>query len=174
MKILAFVLLSAMVICTPALAQAGLKPVAIKDGPNKYYSGKKYKSEIRSLHWKPELGWNGLVPGKSTIEDAKKLLGEPVSKKNLTYNFTGHVHIGTEDGSSKIATIEIFPTNKFFPQTPIKVKDALTMYGPLKKLTGCSGSIYIKCLERKGLRIETETNEDDAKVIRLEFNDSIE
>ncbi len=175
MKALAFVLASTFsLICVPAFAQAGLKPAVIKEVPNKFYSGKQYKSAVRNLHWKPELGWNGLVLGKSTLEDAKRLLGEPVSTKDLNYGFTGPVWIGLKEGGSEIATIEVFPVDKFFPQTPIKVKDAMTMYGPLTKVNACCGSIYVKCLERKGLRIETQTNDPDSKVIKLEFNNSIQ
>lgn len=138
------------------------------------YSGPKYKKEVRKLNWKPDVGWNGLVVGKSTLSDAEKKFG--VAEKShegpgeTQYVFKAPVRMWIADGSGLIKAIEVYVSEQFVEQTPRTVQDAHTMFGPLKQVDEVEGCSKSSSLKRPGLTVNAKSMDKNAQVTTLFFS----
>lgn len=139
------------------------------------YSGPRYAAEVRNLNWNPSKGWNGLLPDKSRLTNAKLVLGKVTSTEKNTigtlYRFKiKSAELFVKKDKKTISSITVYPTDRFLRETPFTAKDAKTMYSPLSEVKGPGGT---SCLQRDGLLIETTDNSDTGQVITLRFSNSI-
>ncbi len=138
------------------------------------YSGQKYKKEVRDLNWKPDVGWNGLVVGKSTLGDAEKKFG-PAEKSHegpgeTQYVFKSPVRMWIADGSGLIKAIEVYVSEQFLEQTPRTVQDAQTMFGPLKQVDEVEAHRKNSSLKRPGLTVNARSMDKNGQVTTLFFS----
>lgn len=138
------------------------------------YSGPKYKKEVRKLNWKPDVGWNGLVVGKSTLSDAEKKFGAAEKSHEgpgeTQYVFQAPVRMWIADGSGLIKAIEVYVSDRFLQQTPRTVRDAQTMFGPLKQVDEVEGCSRSSSLKRPGLTVNAKSMDKNAQVTTLFFS----
>jgi hypothetical protein len=138
------------------------------------YSGEKYKKEVRKLNWRPDIGWNGLVIGKSTLSDAESKFGkaEPsfTGLGDRQYVFSAPIRMWIANSTQIIQGIEVYVSNQFVAQTPATVQDAQTMFGPLKQVDEVEGCTKTSSLRRPGLTVNARSMDKDAQVTTLFFN----
>ncbi len=139
------------------------------------YSGPKYKKGVRKLNWKPEIGWNGLVVGKSTLPDAEKKFGK--AEKSHTggpggtqWVFKAPVRMWISDSTHVINAIEVYVSEQLLSETPGTVQDAQTMFGPLKQVDVVEGCTKESSLKRPGLTVNAKSMDKSAQVTTLFFS----
>lgn len=139
------------------------------------YSGPKYKKGVRKLNWKPEIGWNGLVVGKSTLADAEKKFGK--AEKSHTggpggtqWVFEDPVRMWISDSTHVINAIEVYVSEQLLSETPGTVQDAQTMFGPLKQVDVVEGCTKESSLKRPGLTVNAKSMDKSAQVTTLFFS----
>lgn len=111
---------------------------------------------VEDSGWQCFDGWQGLVPGKSSIENCKSLLGEITGISELangiTYDFQeGKIRVTVRDGESVICKIWIDRAAPFPFQPPCTIDEAMFAFGKLvttgvNRQEGC-------ILERPGMRL---------------------
>lgn len=142
----------------------------------KAYSGRKYKKEVRRLNWNRNVGWNGIVPGKSTLTDAIKRFGKAKADikgpgETQYYLVNAPVRLWVKDDKKKtIEAIEVYVSKEFAPQTPVNVRDAKVMYAPIKMVRTMEGCTIDNRLKRPGLSMDVEYDGDKARVRTLFFS----
>lgn len=139
------------------------------------YSGPKYKKGVRKLNWKPEIGWNGLVVGKSTLADAEKKFGK--AEKSHTggpggtqWVFKDPIRMWISDSTHVINAIEVYVSEQLLSETPGTVQDAQTMFGPLKQVDVVEGCTKESSLKRPGLTVNAKSMDKSAQVTTLFFS----
>ncbi len=137
------------------------------------FSGSKYKKQVRHLDWNPKKGWNGLVPGISTLDDATKKFGPMKLSEDRAgesqYTSDAPVRLWIDDERKTIKSIEVYVADKFVEGTPATVRDAKIMYGPLVDKKAAPGCTIETTLERPGLRINSQSLKPDARITSLLF-----
>lgn len=137
------------------------------------YSGAKYRKQVRNLHWQPEMGWNGLVVGKSTLDDAQRKFGTPEKSHDgpgeTQYIFKAPVRLWIADSTRVINAIEVYVCSEFVEQTPLTVRDAQTMYGPLKQVNSLEGCTIERSLNRPGLIVNARSMDKSGQITTLFF-----
>lgn len=137
------------------------------------YSGARYRKQVRNLHWQPENGWNGLVVGKSTLDDAQRKFGTPEKSYDglgeTQYIFQAPVRLWIANSTKVINAIEVYVCDQFVEQTPLTVRDAQTMYGPLKQENKLEGCTIERSLNRPGLTVNARSMDKSGQVTTLFF-----
>ncbi|MBX3076124.1 hypothetical protein KF728_21100 [Candidatus Obscuribacterales bacterium] len=139
------------------------------------YSGPKYKKGVRKLNWKPEIGWNGLVVGKSTLADAEKKFGKAEKSHaggpgGTQWVFKDPIRMWISDSTHVINAIEVYVSEQLLSETPGTVQDAQTMFGPLKQVDVVEGCTKESSLKRPGLTVNAKSMDKSAQVTTLFFS----
>lgn len=160
---------------TPPLPASQLEPLRTvsDDAVKAAYAGAKYKKQVRNLRWQPDVGWNGLVVGKSTLSDAERKFG-PSEKSydgpgETQYVLKAPVRLWIADDTHVINAIEVYLCGQFVEQTPLTVRDAQTMYGPLKQENRLEGCTVERSLNRPGLTVNARSMDKNGQVTTLFF-----
>ncbi len=111
---------------------------------------------VEGSGWVWSDGWHGLVPSRSKLEDATKVLGQFSERSELsngvTYDFLGgSVRVTIKDDDPSVFKIWIDRSAQHPFRPPETINDAMAKYGKLKVLSvdRREGALY----ERPGMRI---------------------
>ena len=122
--------------------------------------------------WKPTDGWQGLIPGISSLDDAKKLLGPASNKSELSngiiYDFqAGFIRITILEGEEKIARIWISAAASQPFTVPDCIDSAIKQFGKLivRSVKHQSGVFT----ERPGMRICCDPMTESLKIKWMEL-----
>lgn len=122
-------------------------------------------------HWIPDDGWMGLIPGRSSVEDARKKLG-PCSDAEMangwSYDF--------QDGAIRVTVIEDQPyiskiwvsrdlqDQRYMPRT---LEEARTIFGALAATN--RGALSEVFFEAPGVRLAVLCDADPESVLWMEL-----
>jgi hypothetical protein len=135
--------------------------------------GEHYVQGLHSLNWNQSIGWNGLVPGKSSIGQVIEKLGQPDATERDAlgwnhYSFSSCIAVMVY-GTDPIASIEVYPSKKYLANFPLTVHDAKLMYGPIERRLKMEGDVTEAYLGRPGLTITIDSDKDAAQVNYMRF-----
>lgn len=131
-----------------------------------------FDASVENSGWRWNEGLNGLVPSRSTIEDAKRLFGEVSGSSELangmTYDFlNGGIRATVLDNATAIRTIVFLQKPETQAFMPPNIASAMLRFGKLcaTKLDRFEGVTY----ERPGMRIICDPSLSPERVMRIEI-----
>lgn len=115
-----------------------------------------FESPLNQSGWRPDDGWYGIIPGRSTLAQAIQLLGQPTKKASLanaeSFEFlAGIVRVSILDDQPYISKIWISRDINDPRLVPTTIEEARRLFGTLKatRRDQLVGIIF----ERPGMRI---------------------
>lgn len=121
--------------------------------------------------WRPDDGWNGLIPGRSTLPQAIQLLGQPTNRSTLanaeSFEFlAGSVRVCIMDDQPFISKIWVSRDINDSRLVPNTIEEARRTYGALKatRRDQLVGVIF----ERPGLRIACNPSSSPERIEWIE------
>lgn len=123
-----------------------------------------------------EFGWNGLVPGQSTLDEAIERLGQPESYSALVgaecYHFCdGAIRITTPLNDRTISRIWISALMADIAGMPRTIEDARVKYGQID--IAAMPRIGKVVFARPGLTIACDSSKKPEAVVWIEFSDPL-
>ncbi len=123
-------------------------------------------------HWHPDDGWMGLVPGRSSIDDAKKKLGpsrESEMANGWSYDFhEGCIRISVIAGEqpliSKIWVSRDLADPRYMPRN---FEEACSVFGPMSATA--RGELSEVFFEAPGVRLAILSGTDPESVLWMEL-----
>ncbi|MCC6979939.1 MAG: hypothetical protein IT343_16595 [Candidatus Melainabacteria bacterium] len=135
-------------------------------------SASAFGAEKAQSNWNAAKGWNGLVVGKSTLNQARTRLGKLFNTEMVAgtkcYNFKkAKVNVFVDEKTKVITKIWVSGDLKD-PAVPKTVNEAMKMFGELgnKGPDGSGGNIY----EKPGLSLLSDPKETQGGIAWMEFS----
>lgn len=117
-------------------------------------------------------GWNGLIPGQSSLEDAIALLGQPASRFSVvggecTHFWSGAIRITVLHGKTTISKIWISATAGKQAGIPEGLEEVQRRFGPVEMRE--EPQIGQRLYTGTGLKVACDPSRKPERVIWIEF-----
>ncbi|HEY9785587.1 MAG TPA: hypothetical protein V6D17_09320 [Candidatus Obscuribacterales bacterium] len=129
-------------------------------------------NESDDAGWKPEDGWSGIMPGRSTVEQVFAVLGQPDEHSEMAngdcFDFKGGlIRITILSGQSAISKIWLSGDLSDGNLIPATLEEAVCCFGKLNATK--RDAMHAQIFERPGVRVACNPSEPRLSIRWLEL-----